>query len=227
MAKERKLVLNPPADLEPRAGDVSLPPDRLLGISLFARLKKKPNLERFPGTLILRRYRRGEVIFRQGEAGWTAFYALTGDDLRALQQGQPATAPEPEQPALRAKASGTPRPVATVSLVLGRGPESAERGVLHRLKGRLLPALGRADEPVRRWLPWIPISNLRDVCPDARQATLYEGELFGDVSCMYGAPRAVTIVAADDCYVLEMLRNILDEIQADEAYRAHMDALYR
>jgi hypothetical protein len=199
MAKERKLVLNPPADLEPRAGDVSLPPDRLLGISLFARLKKKPNLERFPGTLILRRYRRGEVIFRQGEAGWTAFYALTGDDLLALRQGQPATAPQPEPPALRAevarlkeearaKAPGTPRPVATVYLVLGRGPESAERGVLHRLKGRLLHALGRAEEPVRRWLPWIPISNLRDICPDARQATLYEGELFGDMSCMYGAP---------------------------------------
>src|SRR5215475_9503192 len=103
MANERKLVLNPPADLEPRVHDVSLPPDRFLRISLFARLKKKPNLERFPGTLILRRYRRGEVIFRQGEAGWTAFYALTGDDLLALRQGQLVTAPGPEQPALRAE----------------------------------------------------------------------------------------------------------------------------
>src|SRR5262249_33985537 len=158
MGKPRKLVLNPPADLEPRAGDVALPPDRFLGISLFARLKKKPDVERFPGTLVLRRYRRGEVIFRQGEAGWTAFYALTGDDLLALRQG------------LEAKASGTPRPVATVYLVLGRGPESAERGMLHRLGGRLRHALGRADEPVRRWLPWIPISNLRDICPEARQA---------------------------------------------------------
>src|SRR5262249_57566001 len=84
MGKPRKLTLNPPADLEPRAGDVALPPDRFLGISLFARLKKKPNVERFPGTLVLRRYQRGEVICRQGEAGWTAFYALTGDDLLTL-----------------------------------------------------------------------------------------------------------------------------------------------
>jgi Fe-S-cluster-containing hydrogenase component 2/CRP-like cAMP-binding protein len=239
MDKKRKLVLNPPADLEPRAGDVSLPLDRFLGISLFARLKKKPNVERFPGTLVLRRYRRGEVICRQGEAGWTAFYALTGDDLMALRQGQLATAPKPEQPALRAevarleeataraKASGTPRPVATVYLVLGRGPESAERGLLSRLRRRLLHAPGRANEPAGRWLPWIPISNLRDVSPEARQATLYEGDLFGEMSCMYGAPRSATIVAADDCYALEMLRNILDEIQADEAYRAQMDTLYR
>ena len=81
--------------------------------------------------------------------------------------------------------------------------------------------------PVRRWLPYIPISNLRDISEETRHATLHEGELFGEMSCMYGSPRSATIVAAGDCFVLEMLRNILDEIQGDEGYRAHVDGIYR
>src|SRR5262249_19335871 len=218
MARERKLVLNPPADLEPRAGDVWLPLDCFLEISLFARLKKKPNVERFPGTLVLRRYRRGEIICRQGEAGWTAFYALTGDDLltlrldrgsriehrgsrieeKAIGSSRPddaASLRDPRSSILDPRSplgAGTPRPVATVHLVLGPGTASAAPGMLSRLGGRLLRALGRADEPARRWLPRIPISNQRDVCPETRQATLYEGELFGEMSCMYGAPRSAT-----------------------------------
>jgi CRP-like cAMP-binding protein/Fe-S-cluster-containing hydrogenase component 2 len=227
MGKERKLVLNPPAELQARPGDVPLPLDRFLRVSLFAQLKKKPNVERFPGTLLLRHFQRGEVICRQGEAGWTAFYALTGEDVLALHQEQLVAAPDAEQAVAQTKAAGTPRPIATVYLVLARPAETAEKGLLARLGRRLLDPLGRAAEPVRRWLPYIPISNLRDINYETRQATLYEGELFGEMSCTYGSPRSATIVASEDCYALEMLRNILDEVQSDESYRAHVDALYR
>src|SRR5215468_10108053 len=103
MAKERKLVLNPPAELQARPGDVPLAFDRFLGFSLFAQLKKKPSVERFPGTLILRHYQAGEVICRQGEAGWTAFYPLTGDDILALRREQLEAAAPQEQPALQAE----------------------------------------------------------------------------------------------------------------------------
>src|SRR5919109_3825741 len=85
MAKEKKVEMNPPATLEPRPDDVPLPLDRFLEISLFAGLKSKPALQKFPGTLALRRVRKGDVICRQGEAGWTAFYPLTGADVLALQ----------------------------------------------------------------------------------------------------------------------------------------------
>jgi CRP-like cAMP-binding protein/Fe-S-cluster-containing hydrogenase component 2 len=236
MAKERKLVLNPPAELQARPGDVPLPFDRFLGFSLFAQLKKKPSVERFPGTLILRHYQPGEVICRQGEAGWTAFYPLTGDDILALRREQLEAAAQPDQPALRTevarlealiartKSAGAPRPIATVYLVLARPQEAAEKGLLTRLGQRLL---GHVAEPARRWLPYIALSNLRDISHETRQATLYEGELFGEMSCMYGSPRSATIVAAEDCYVLEMLRNILDEVQGDDGYRTHVDALYR
>src|SRR5438876_12330325 len=81
MAKQ----LMPRAELEPRDSDVKVTDEQFLKISLFARLKRKPSLDKFPGAMVLRRYRKGEVIFRQGEAGWTAFYILTSEDLLAIE----------------------------------------------------------------------------------------------------------------------------------------------
>src|SRR5690242_4876979 len=70
----------PEANLEVRATDVPLSNEEFLQLSLFAALKTKPSLDRFPGALRLRHYQQGEVICRQGEAGRTAYYLLTGAD---------------------------------------------------------------------------------------------------------------------------------------------------
>src|SRR6516162_9134281 len=80
--------LMPRAQLEPRDGDVQLSEDEFLQLSLFAQLKRKPSLDKFPGALILRHYRKGELIFRQGEAGWTALYILTSEDVLNLRKRQ-------------------------------------------------------------------------------------------------------------------------------------------
>src|SRR5580693_6740746 len=85
MAKQ-KIVLMPPAELKPRPSDIVLPPDQFLRYSFFAPLKRKPGIDRFPGTLILRHFQKGEVICRQGEAGWTAFYVFTTEDELALRK---------------------------------------------------------------------------------------------------------------------------------------------
>src|SRR5712692_4718289 len=81
MAKQ----LMPKAELEARDSDVKLTDEQFLKIGLFAKLKRKPSLDKFPGAMVLRRYRKGEVIFRQGEAGWTGFYILTSEDLLAIE----------------------------------------------------------------------------------------------------------------------------------------------
>src|SRR5207302_957638 len=47
---------------------------------------KAPSLDKFPGAMVLRHYSKGEELCRQGEAGWTAFYILTLDDVLAMQQ---------------------------------------------------------------------------------------------------------------------------------------------
>src|SRR5436190_13740291 len=78
----------PEAALEPRESDVALTEEQFLQISLFAQLKRKPGLDKYPGALILRRFRKGEVVFRQGEAGWTALYILTSEDMANVLQNQ-------------------------------------------------------------------------------------------------------------------------------------------
>ena len=84
-----KTVINPEAELESRTGDVELTLDQLGLLGVFASLKKGPAFAKFPGTYIMRHYRPGDVICRQGEAGGTAFYMLTGKDLAALASPPP------------------------------------------------------------------------------------------------------------------------------------------
>jgi hypothetical protein len=79
-----KKVVNPAAQLVPRPRDVDLTPEQLAVLGVFASLKKQPMFAKNPGTWLLRHYRSGEVICRQGDAGGTAFYMLTGSDLAAL-----------------------------------------------------------------------------------------------------------------------------------------------
>src|SRR5438045_7822397 len=86
---EKQTMVMPEAELEPRPGDLPIRLDRLdlcQQISLFKQLKAGAGVERLPGTLLLRHYDEGEVICRQGEAGWTAFYVLTSEDVAGIKQ---------------------------------------------------------------------------------------------------------------------------------------------
>jgi Fe-S-cluster-containing hydrogenase component 2/CRP-like cAMP-binding protein len=219
----KTIVMNPPAELERRARDVPVAAERYLKFSLFARLAKKPTVERFPGTLVLRRFRAGEVICRQGESGWTAFYLLTTEDVQDLSENRQRLPPGSESESA-IDSAGSPRRVATVHLASARPARPGVGGWLKRLAHAVLRRPAHAAE--RRPL-FIPIDAPTEVSYDNRQAPLYEGDLFGEQSCLYGTPRSATIVADRDCYVLEMLRNILDQIQGDKAYRAEMDAVYK
>lgn len=53
-----------------------------------------------------------------------------------------------------------------------------------------------------------------------------EGELFGEMSCLYRVPRSATVRAERDCYVLEFLRNVLDKINTGP-FRNQLDEIYR
>src|SRR5579871_5539884 len=104
MAKQ----LMPKAELEVRASDVPLTDEQFLKIGLFAQLKRKPSLDKFPGAMVLRRYRKGEVLFRQGEAGWTAFYILASEDLLAIEGKEPKPAPPAGKESKPVPAAGKP-----------------------------------------------------------------------------------------------------------------------
>src|SRR5262249_45104012 len=61
----------------------------------------KAFLKKNPGSYVLRRYRAGDgPVFVQGEAGWTAFYILTTEDVLTLRKGQLA---EEKRPAVQAE----------------------------------------------------------------------------------------------------------------------------
>src|SRR6266508_6073546 len=80
--------VNPRGRLEEREGDINLPPKQYLKLSLFAGLKKPPDLDKFPGSLVIRHLRRKEELFRQGEPGWTAFYLLKLEDVLTIRELQ-------------------------------------------------------------------------------------------------------------------------------------------
>jgi Fe-S-cluster-containing hydrogenase component 2/CRP-like cAMP-binding protein len=236
----KTIVMNPPAELEHRNNDVPVASERFLSFSLFARLAKKPTVEKFPGTLVLRHYRKGEIICRQGESGWTAFYLLTTNDVLNLRREQlQSSKGQADSRALQSEIEQLERrwaqlereptnralsAAATVHLASARPTHSRMGGWLERLARMALPRPNQTED--QRPL-YIPIDAPTDVSYDSRQATLHEGDLFGEQSCLYGTPRSATIVAERDCYVLEMLRNILDQIQGDKVYRAEMDAVYK
>jgi CRP-like cAMP-binding protein/Fe-S-cluster-containing dehydrogenase component len=59
------------------------------------------------------------------------------------------------------------------------------------------------------------------------QATMGVGDIFGEMTCMNFYPRSATVRAAEDCTVLEMLRNILYIMQRSPSFRKELDAKYR
>jgi CRP-like cAMP-binding protein len=74
---------------------------------------------------------------------------------------------------------------------------------------------------------YIPIDAPVDLSADNPIAELGEGDLFGEVTCMSFYPRSATVRAADDCVVLEMLRNILQMLQKNKEFKASLEAKYR
>src|SRR4051794_32612533 len=85
--------VNPPVRLESRPGDIELTPDELRGLAFFAMIRKStrmPKFEELPGATRLRRYQDGDVVWRQGEVGFTAFYILTAADLARVRQSREA-----------------------------------------------------------------------------------------------------------------------------------------
>lgn len=99
---------------------------------------------------------------------------------------------------------------------------SAARATLWQRAARWLT--GRR---LARKLPkWIAIDGA-DVNVATKMAPLHEADLFGEMSCINRAPRSATVAADQECYMLEMLRNVLDMLHSDPTYKERMDAVYK
>jgi len=251
--------INPTATLLPRPGDEYLGIEALGLISLFASERTQGAVEQSPGTVVLRRYRSGETIVRQGDAGWTAFYILSAAEVVAVRESQLAEVEErrrtlgpdeadegPDLDALReelerelaiwrqraeasAAAENGRRQVATVLIELNLVPKARRSGFLERLVesftgGRTFSGGRGPDKSLPRF---IPNDGPADIPLATRRDGMFEGDLFGEMSCMGRVPRSATIVADEECYVLELLRNILERVRKDEKYRQRTEDDYR
>jgi len=110
--------------------------------------------------------------------------------------------------------------MARVYLALPR--RSARSGLLRSLRG----GAGRS-RPQGGGGGYIPNDGPIDLDHEKAEASLHAGEFVGEMSCLYRTRRSATVVAARDCYLVEMLRNILDKLFKDAGYKARMDEIYR
>ena len=73
-AQDKTTEIHPEAHLDAREGDLEIPLNQLdlyAKMSLFAGKEKDVRyFEKFPGSAVVRRYRKGEAVCRQGEPGW-------------------------------------------------------------------------------------------------------------------------------------------------------------
>ncbi len=73
----------------------------------------------------------------------------------------------------------------------------------------------------------IPNDGPTDINYESREAAIYAGEVFGEMSCLTRQPRSATVVADKECFALEILRNVLDQMRKDPQYKLQSEQKYR
>src|SRR6516165_425898 len=154
-------------------------------------------LELNHGAIVKRRFRKDEVICREGEFGSTAFYILEGKAEVAI-----AT------------------PIAHVKT------HGGAQGFFKRLKSTLAGRDEDKREEEARDRS-IPIDASVDLAYGNPVAELGPGDLFGEMTCMNFYPRSATVRAESDVVPFEMLRNVLDIMMKNKTFRAQIDENYR
>src|SRR5262252_6658588 len=154
-------------------------------------------LELNRGAIVKRRFRRGELICKEGEFGSTAFYILDGKARVSIST-----------------------PIAHVKT------QGGAQGFFKRLTSTLAARESdRRDEEARDRT--IPIDASVDLNYENPVAELGPGDLFGEMTCMNFYPRSATVRAETDVVAYEMLRNVLDIMQKNKTFRAQIDQNYR
>ncbi|MBT7256654.1 MAG: cyclic nucleotide-binding domain-containing protein, partial [Planctomycetaceae bacterium] len=204
----KPLTVKPEVELELRNGDQILNSQELAGFELFGGLKKKVSVEKFPGAIVLRRFCRGEVICRQGEAGNSGFYITRSEDVGKVVGDSNA--------GLERDATV---PVAAAILLDNTRRIAATKGWFDKLNPFSKSKSQRRSNSRSRAPEMIANDGPVDIDYQTRKGFMYAGDVFGEMSCMTLAPRSATVIAEQDCYVIEFLRSIFDQLQKDAGYR--------
>jgi len=197
--------------------------DRLLSIPPFSKMRP----ESFPPRLQLRdilkhdtsirRYRKGEIVVRQGDYGNSAFLVISGNVRVVLRPGLPPSVLGRREPARR--------DLFRLMAQLWSGakePESLSASELKADKG-IGERVGQDDE-VKVFLQDVP-----RILNEQQTAVMGSGELFGEIAALSRMPRTATIFADTEEAELVEIRwqGLRDVMRADEALRNQVDAIYR
>ena len=154
-------------------------------------------LEMNRGAIVKRRFRKGELICKEGDFGSTAFYILDGKARVSIST-----------------------PIAHVKT------QGGSKGLFKRLTSTLAGRdEDQRDEEVRD--KTIPIDAAVDLSYGNPVAELGAGDLFGEMTCMNFYPRSATVRAESDVVAYEMLRNVLDIMMKNKTFKAQIDETYR
>ncbi len=172
----------------------------------FAEIPAKQWERQFEFTdraVVRRRFQKGDIICREGEYGSTAFYIVQGKVDIFL-----------SAPIAHAKSRKSER------------ERQGLFGLIRRFATGLTTARQdqREEEEFRRW---IPIDAPIDLAYDNPIDQLGPGDLFGEMTCMSFYPRSATVRAAEECVLLEMLRNVLELIKKSKSFKEKIESSYR
>jgi CRP-like cAMP-binding protein len=154
-------------------------------------------LELNRGAIVKRRFRKGELICKEGDFGSTAFYILDGKAQVSIST-----------------------PIAHVKT------DGGARGFFKKLTSSLVSRTEDKRDEERRDRT-IPIDASVDLNYGSPVAELGPGDLFGEMTCMNFYPRSATVRAESDVVAYEMLRNVLDIMLKNKTFRAQIDQNYR
>jgi CRP-like cAMP-binding protein/Fe-S-cluster-containing hydrogenase component 2 len=170
----------------------------------------RPFLEFNANAVVRRRFKRGQVICKEGEFGSSAFLIERGSVQIFI---------------------GAPRKHAKAYKDRSKGAR-INRGLFGLVRSFTVGLVGRDDddrEEENHRRSYIPTDAGGGMALnyDDPTATLHAGDIFGEMTCMNSYPRSATVRAAEDCTVLELLRSVLYIMQRSRTYRAVLERNYR
>ncbi|HEY5346485.1 MAG TPA: 4Fe-4S dicluster domain-containing protein [Verrucomicrobiae bacterium] len=196
--------------------------ERLLATAPFSGMDAEKFPKRTPLREIIRndmrilKFRKGEIIMRQGDYGTSAFLILQGAARVVL---KPDLAPS----LLGRQATNKKGVFRTLAQLWNRSrpPEMLPRTLLGQSSG----VSARQNEKETR----VFLQDVPRILDQHRTAQMTAGEFFGEIAALSRMARTSTIFAdSDDAELLEIRwQGLRDLMKYDDALRAHINRIYR